>query len=441
MNAWAVWALVGFAAVGAARTAAAAPVDTIAIDGPIGPATAGYVSRAIEVSEADGATCLIVQLDTPGGLLDSMNAIVQAFYRSKVPIVVYVSPPGAGATSAGCFITLAADVAAMAPNTTIGAAHPVEMGGFGAEGADPVMTKKLENYGASVIEAIAERRHRNAAWAETAVRESASITAEKALQLRVIDLIAPDVPALLRELDGRTFGGRTLHTAQAEVNPIPMISRERLFQALWRPEVIFALMLIAIFGIIGELSNPGAILPGVAGGIALILSLYLGAALPISAAGVALIALALVLFILDVHAPTHGVLTVGGVVAFFLGSLLLFEPAGPGFRLSPALAGPAAIVMALFFLFVVGAGLRAQRLPRRVGPEAMVGQVGKAQTPIDRDGGTLSLAGETWNARSDVPIGVGQPAVIEAVHGLTLTVRPSASAEAAPAKAAPEIPR
>lgn len=400
-------------------------VGLIRIDGAISPATAGYVTRATQVAAAAGAQCLVVELDTPGGLLDSTKDIVQAFYASAVPVVVYVSPSGANAASAGCFITLAANVAAMAPNTSIGAAHPVEMGGTtGTETkGDDVMKKKLENFAVSYIEAIAERRHRNVEWARSAVRDSASITSEKALELKVIDLIARDMADLLRQLDGRDVEGRVLRTAGAEVVPIPMLARERVFQTLWRPEVLFVLMLIAIYGIIGELSNPGAILPGVAGGIALILALYMGSVLPISIAGVALIVLAVALFIIDVFAPSHGVLTGGGIVAFFLGALLLFEGAGPAFRLSLGLVVPGTIVTALFFIFVIGAGLRAQRLPVRAGRETLIGRVVPAVTRIDDVSGKLFVEGEYWTARSETPVEAGQSVVVVGIEGLTLTVK------------------
>jgi membrane-bound serine protease (ClpP class) len=402
-------------------------VSLIRINGAIGPATAGYIERATKISADRRAQCLIIQLDTPGGLLESTREIVQAFYASRVPVVVYVAPSGANAGSAGCFITLAADVAAMAPNTSIGAAHPVELGGgFGSGGSKPdeVMTKKLENFATSYIEAIADKRHRNVEWAKSSVRESASITSERALDLKVVDLIAGDVPELLRELDGRKFGERVLHTKDADVVSIPRLARERVFQLLWRPEFLFVLMLVAIYGIIGELSNPGAVLPGVAGGIALILALYMASVLPISVAGAALMVLALVLFGIDVFAPTHGVLTVGGIAAFFLGALLLFEGAGPAFRLSLGVIVPGTLLTAAFFLFVVGAGLRAQRLPVRVGREALLGRTVPALTPIATDSGKVFVEGEYWNARSETPVAEGAVVEIVAVRGLTLTVKP-----------------
>ncbi len=423
MKPWLCCLVAGVISYGALR---AESVTLIRIDGAIGPATAGYVSRATEAAGKAGAQCLVIQLDTPGGLLDSTKSIVQSFYSSPVPTVVYVAPTGANAGSAGCFITLAADVAAMAPNTSIGAAHPVEMGptGIGAESKDGVMTKKVENFAASYIEAIANKRHRNAEWAMASVRESASITSEKALDLKVIDLIATDVPELLQKLDGRKIGDRVLHTANAKVEPLPMIARERVFQLLWRPEVLFVLMLVAIYGIIGELSNPGAILPGVAGAIALILTLYMGSVLPISIAGVSLILLAVALFVIDVFAVTHGVLTGGGIIAFFFGALLLFEGAGPAFQLSMMAILPATILTAAFFIFVVGAGLRAQRLPVRNGRETLLGRVVPAVTAIDAKDGKLFVEGEYWNARSEIPVAPGTPVEILGFNGLTLNVRP-----------------
>ncbi len=400
-------------------------VGLIRIDGTIGPATASYIGRAINVAAADGRACLVIQLDTPGGLLDSTKQIVQQFYAAPVPIVVYVAPPGANAGSAGCFITLAADVAAMAPNTSIGAAHPVAMGGFGGdEKPDPIMTRKLENFAASYIEAIAERRGRNVDWAKSAVKDSASITAEKALELKVIEVVAKDLPDLLRQIDGREVRGHPLQTAAAVVVPIPMGAGERFFQLLWRPEVVFFLMLVAVYGIIGELSNPGAILPGVVGGIALVLVLYMSAVLPVNIAGLALIGLALVLFFIDVFAPTHGVLTAGGVIAFLLGALMLFNRAETGFRLSLVYIIPAALITAAFFAFVVGAGLRAQLLPVRAGRETMLGQRVTALERIDAQGGRVFVEGETWNATSDTPVDAGRPVEIVAISGLTLKVKP-----------------
>lgn len=404
--------------------ARAATVGLIKINGAIGPATANYISRSVHVAEKRNDVCLVIQLDTPGGLLDSTREIVQTFYASTIPTVVYVAPSGANAGSAGCFITLAADIAAMAPNTSIGAAHPVSMGPGGTGSTDEVMKTKLENYGSSYIEAIAQKRGRNVEWARSSVRESASITGEKALELKVIDILATDLPDLLKQLNGREVTGHALKTLNSSVVEIPMSTSEKLFQMLWRPEVMFVLMLAAIYGIIGELSNPGVILPGVVGGIALILALYMAAVLPVSAAGMALIGLSVVLFIADIYAPTHGVLTFGGIISFFLGAMMLFNRAGPAFHLSLAYILPATLVTALFFILVVGAGLRAQRLPVRAGAETMLGKTVAAVGLIDRAGGKVFVEGEYWNAASDTPVPAGEPVEIVAIKGLTLKVKP-----------------
>jgi membrane-bound serine protease (ClpP class) len=402
----------------------AANVGLIQINSAISPATAGYISRAVDVASSREDTCLIIQLDTPGGLLESTKEIVQKLYASGVPTVIYVAPSGANAASAGCFITLAADIAVMAPNTSIGAAHPVSMGGGSEQKMDDVMKQKLENYASTYIEAIAEKRGRNVEWARDAVLKSESITAEKAVDLKVVDFIAKDIPSLLDQLDGRVVNGKSLTTKGAKVVEIPMLARERVFQLLWRPEVLLLLMLATIYGLIGELSSPGAVLPGVVGAIALVLALYMASILPINLAGLALITLAVALFILDVFAPTHGVLTFGGIASFFLGALMLFNRSDPAFRLSLAYIIPATVITALFFIFVVGAGLRAQMLPVRTGKEAMLGKTAAVLAPVNAESGKVFFEGEYWNAVSETPIPAGQMAQIVGVIGLTLKVKP-----------------
>jgi len=417
---WLAWAT-------ASAAFAAEKVSFINIDGAIGPATATYISRSIETARSQNAQCLIIQLNTPGGLLDSTQKIVQSFLASPVPVIVYVAPTGATATSAGCFITIAASVAAMAPATTIGAAHPVSIGGFpsgGEEKPDQTMKQKLENFSVSYIETIAGKRQRNVEWAKSAVKDSASITAQKALELKVIDLIATDKADLLQKLNGRVVDGKPLKTAGAEIAEVKMSPAERVFQKLWRPEVMFILMLVAIYGIIGELTTPGAILPGVVGAIALILVLYLAAILPVNVTGLVLIALALMLFIFDVYAPTHGVLTVGGVIAFLIGSLMLFNRADPLYRLSLNYIIPATLITAAFFVFVIGKGLRAQRLPVKVGAETLIGRTVTALTPVDSHSGRIFVEGEYWNAVSDTPIEKDAQAEIAAVQGLTVKLQP-----------------
>ena len=416
-------------AVAAFATSAlpAEQVGMICIAGAIGPTTSSYVARAIRLADKQRFQCLIIKLDTPGGLLASTKEIVQSLLSSKLASVVYVAPAGATATSAGCFVTLAADVAAMAPGTSIGAAHPVEVGaGASTPKPDEVMQRKLENFAASFIESIAARRHRNAEWAKASVRESAAITAEKALDLKVIDLIAQDSLDLLRQLDGRIVNGTALRTKDAQIREVPMLVREKIFGRLWSPEVLYLLVLVTIFGIIGELSNPGTILPGVVGVIALMLALFMASILPVSATGLVMILLAVALFIADIFAPTHGVLTIGGIACFFFGSIFLFDTAQSAFRLSLAMIIPATIVTAAFFVFVFGAGLRAQRLPVKAGRESLLGKTASAVSPITGASGKVFVEGEYWNAMSDVPLDAGAEVEIVAVRGLTLKVTPKA---------------
>lgn len=406
-------------------TLQAAQVGLINLDGAIGPATASYVSRAVETAAAQNDECLVIQLDTPGGLLDSASEIVHTLYNSKVPTVVFVAPAPARAGSAGVFITMAADVAAMAPYTRIGAAHPVEIGASGeTETPDETMKTKIENDTAAFAESIADKRHRDAAWAVASVRQSVSITAEQALATNVIDLIANDVPDLLKKLDGRKVDGHVLHTANATVVEIQMNAWERFSQLFLRPEVMFILMLMVIYGFIGELSSPGAILPGVVGAIALILVLYMSAILPVNIAGLVLMGLAVLLFIADTYATTHGVLTTGGIIAFFLGAMMLFNHAAPGYHLSLRWIIPATVVTALFFIFIVGKGIRAQFRPAQTGKDAMIGKTVNALSRIDSSGGRVFIEGETWNAISPVPVETGQAVEVTAVDGLTLKVKP-----------------
>jgi membrane-bound serine protease (ClpP class) len=410
-----------------ATMASGARVCLSKVDGAIGPATASYIARSVDEAQSTGVQCLIIELNTPGGLLDSTRVIVQKLLGSTVPVVVYVAPTGATAASAGCFITLAANVAAMAPATTIGAAHPVTLGGLPSgdqSKPDQTMTQKLENFAVSYMEAIASRRNRNIEWAKSAVRESASITAEKALELKVVEIVARDLDDLLAQLNGRVVNGRPLETAAAQVVEIKTSVTEELLQMFWRPEVMFVLMLIAIYGLIGEMTTPGAILPGVVGAMALILALYMAAILPVNVAGLLLIGLAVALFLIDVFAPTHGVLTGGGILAFFVGSLMLFDRRDPLFRLSLYYIIPSVILTSGFFLLIVGKGLQAQRLPIRVGKETMLGKFVQAITPIDASGGRVFVEGEYWTARSDQSIKQGETVRIVAVEGLTVKVVP-----------------
>jgi len=419
----------GFITILALLLGAAAPaaqVGLIKIDGAIGPAAASYVSRALETAAAQDDACLVIQLDTPGGLLDSASQIVQSFYDSKVPTVVYVAPAPARAGSAGVFITMAADLAAMAPHTRIGAAHPVELSTGGeVEKTDDTMKLKIENDTAAFAQSIAEKRHRNVKWAIASVRDSASITSEEALQKNVVDLLATNLPDLLAQLDGREVNGKKLRTAGAGIVAIPMAPWEQLSQLFLRPETMFILMLMVIYGFIGELSSPGAVLPGVVGAIALVLVLYMSAILPVNVAGLVLMGLALLLFIADIFAPTHGILTAGGILAFFLGALMLFNHGDPGYQLSLRWIIPATLVTAAFFALVIGKGVRAQFKPAQTGREAMIGKTAPAQSRIDSAGGWVFIEGETWHATSETPIATGAMVKITGLSGLTLKVKPT----------------
>jgi len=403
--------------------ARAAQVGLIKIDGAIGPATANYISRTIAIAANQNDECLVIEMNTPGGLANSMDDIVQAFYAAKIPVVVYVSPEGAMAGSAGVYITLAADIAAMAPHTTIGAAHPVDMGNE-SETTNSIMMQKVGNAYTTVMQTIAEKRHRNVNWAMASVRDSITTNSEAALRLNVIDLIATNVPDLLQKLNGRSVNGKILKTAGASVVEIPRTPGEKFFQLFWQPEVMMLLMLIAIYGIIAEMSHPGAIFPGVAGALALILLLYMSATLPLNIAGLALILLAVALFIMDIFAPTHGVLTGGGIIAFFLGALMLFNHAPVAYRLPMSWIVSTTLVTAAFFVFFVSKGILAQRLPKSAGAETMLGKTVNALSRIDPQGGKVFIEGEYWNAVSEVAVKKDESVEIIAVEGLTLKVKP-----------------
>src|SRR5882724_3465346 len=388
MKRWIFIAIAGLV-FGAAATHAA-QVGLIKINGAIGPATANYISRALDLAANQNDECLVIELNTPGGLANSMEDIVQKFYAAKIPVVVYVSPEGAMAGSAGVYITLAADVAVMSPHTTIGAAHPVELGNEG-ETTNSIMMQKVGNAYTKVMQTIAEKRNRNVEWAKSSVTESKAITSEEALKMKVIDLIATNVPSLLKQIDGRKIGDKILRTANAEVVEIPMGAGEKFFQLFWQPQVMMLLMLVAIYGIIAEMSHPGAIFPGVAGALALILLLYMSATLPLNIAGVALILLALALFVMDIFAPTHGVLTGGGIIAFFLGALMLFNHAPAGYHLPMSWIVSTTLVTAAFFVLFVSKGIRAQFSPKKSGAETMIGKIVAAKSKIDSSGGKVFI--------------------------------------------------
>ena len=376
-------------------------VVAITVDGAINPASADFIHNAIEKADREKANCLIIRLNTPGGLLKSTRSIVSDLLVSPVPVIVYVAPGGAHAGSAGVFITLAANIAAMAPGTNIGAAHPVAMQGE----MDSTMNSKATNDAAAFIRSIADKRHRNLDWAEDAVRNSVSITAAEALQKNVIDIIAVDERDLLSQVDGKSiqlpFGERVLQTKGAVVEVYGMSIWEKILNIISDPSIAYILLLLGMYGIMFELYNPGAMLPGIVGVISLILAFYSMHSLPVNYAGVALIVFAVILSILELKIVSHGLLTIGGIVSLLIGSMMLIRTTS-GLELakiSRAVIFSATFVTTLFFLFVVGVGLKAQRRKVITGREGLGGITGIAMETLNPNG-IVMLEGEIWNAES-----------------------------------------
>lgn len=382
-------------------TVRAQKVYAIKIDGTINPSAAEFLHSSIQAATDQNAECLIIFLNTPGGLLKSTRVMVSDILESKIPIVVYVSPPGAQSASAGVFITLAAHVAAMAPGTNIGAAHPVTLQG----GMDSTMMEKATNDAAAFVRTIAEKRHRNIKWAEDAVRRSLSITETEALKTGVIDLIARNTDSLLAAIDGQTIelasGSATLHTRGQSVQQWEMNFTERLLDTLSDPNIAYVLMLLGIYGLLFELYNPGSVLPGVVGGISLILAFYSLHTLPINYAGLALIVFAILLFVADLKVASHGILTVGGLIALILGSMMLIrsDSALEFMQISWSVILTCAALSLVFFMFVIGFGLRALKSKPTTGSEGLLGEIGDTLTPLN-PGGRIKVHGEIWNAVS-----------------------------------------
>ena len=417
--------LVALAALLVPAVAAAAPqpVATIEIEGVINPVTLRLVGIAIDRAQAERAQALIIQLDTPGGLERSMRAIVQRMMNAEVPVIVYVAPTGARAASAGVFITMAAHVAAMAPATNIGAASPVALGGGTA---DKTMMKKVENDAAAFIRTVALKRGRNADWAEKAVREAVAITERDALKLKVIDLIASSVPDLLEKVDGRTIelpkGPVTLATKGAPVRPIEIGFRDRFLNVITDPNIAYVLMMLGMLGLFFELSNPGVTLPGVIGGICLILAFFAFQSLPINYAGLLLILFGIVLLIAEIKIVSHGVLAIGGMISMALGSLMLYDAPEVGFRVSWWIIGSMVLGTAGLFLFAVTAGVRALGRPALTGAEGLVGRTATVRERLGPEGQVL-VSGEIWRAIAEgEAFEPGAQVRIVAVDGLTLKV-------------------
>ncbi len=391
-------------------------VHRIIIEGVINPVATEYITHSIERAQQADAQALIIQMDTPGGLMESMHKIVKAIQASEVPVIVYVAPSGSRAGSAGVFITYAAHIAAMAPSTNIGSAHPV----FGSSptGAQPdtsttsTLMEKVVNDAVAKIRSLAEKRGRNADWAEKAITESANITEKEALQLHVIDFIAPSLDSLLTLVDGRKVEldvgiTKTLHTARAQVITYEMSWRQRLLDIISNPNVAYILLMLGIYGILFELYNPGSILPGVVGGICLILGLYALQTLPVNYAGFALIIFAVILFLLEIKIPSYGLLTIGGVISLIMGSVMLFESPLPFLRVSWQVITFVVILSVLFFVFAIGMAIRAHRKKPTTGDVGLIGEVGEVFKALNPEG-TVKVHGEFWKAVSDEPCRKGQ---------------------------------
>jgi membrane-bound serine protease (ClpP class) len=394
----------------------------IKINDVITPAVAEFISRSIEQATKENAACLIIQMDTPGGLDLSMRDIIKDIMNAEIPVIVYVGPSGARAASAGAIITIAADVAAMAPSTNIGAAHPVAVGGGKM---DRTMAEKVVNDAVAYVKSIAQKKGRNVDWAVRAVRDSVSIPETEALKLKVIDLIAKDLNELLEKIDGKTVekpkGAIKLATKGLKIKELEMGFRQRFLATLSNPNIAYILMMIGLVGLYFELAHPGAIFPGVIGGISLILAFFAFRTLPVNYAGVLLILLGIFLFIAEIKIASYGLLTMGGLVSLAIGSIMLFDSPAPFLRASFTVIIPTVLATAGFFVFVVAAALRAQLARPTTGSEGIVGEIGVAKTRLAPEG-KVFVHGEWWNAYADEGIEPEEKVRVLKNEGLKLKV-------------------
>ncbi len=402
-------------------------VEVLSLEGTINPVAVERLDKAIELAVENKAQCLIIQLDTPGGLDTSMRDMIKLMMNSEIPIVVYVAPKGSRAASAGVFITLAAHIAAMAPGTNIGAAHPVAMGIGGA--VDKEMMEKVVNDAAAYVKSIAEKRNRNAEWAEKAVRESVSITAEEALKLNVVDLMAEDITDLLEKLDGAEVEVMqktlTVMTKGASLHFMEMSFREKVLQTIADPNLAYILLMIGIWGIVLEFFHPGSLLPGIVGGICLILAFFALQILSFNMAGLVLIFLAVVLFVLDITVPSYGALTIGGIVSLALGSLMLIDPSAIYISISLEYIVIMVAFTSALFIFIVSYAIKAQFKKPATGPEGMVGSTGITRSNL-KTKGKIRIHGEIWNAileSSGEVIRKGEEVEVVRVEGMRLVVK------------------
>ncbi len=400
-------------------------VYILSIDGTINPAVSDYIVMGIDKAAENNAECVIVKLNTPGGLLKSTRVIVSEFLSSKIPIIVYVTPGGAQAASAGVFITIAANIAAMTPGTNIGAAHPVTMQGQ----MDSTMSEKVTNDAAAFIRSISDKRNRNVTWAEEAVRKSVSLTENEALKKNVINLIANNIEDLLKKVDGEKVetseGEKTLVTSNVKIINYDMNFSQKLLNILSDPNISYILFMLGLYGLLFEIFSPGAIFPGVIGGICIILAFYAMHTLPINYAGLALIIFAVILFVLEIKIVSHGVLMIGGIISLILGSLMLIDvkSAWGALTISWEIIAMIVVITILFFSIVIGLGIKAQKRKPATGAEGIIGEIGKAISDLDPNG-LVRVHGEIWDAESfDSKIETGNKIIVEQVNNLKLKVK------------------
>ena len=404
-----------------ATTTSAAKNDIyiIEVSDAISPGVAEYIKDGIASAEKEEASCVIIELDTPGGLAESMRLIIQDILGSKVPVVVFVSPAGARAASAGVMITMAADVAAMAPGTNIGAAHPVGAGGKDISGK---MSEKVINDMVAHAKSVAENRGRNEKWVEKAIRESVSATETEALKENIIDLIAKDTDDLIRQLNGRKIKEKgVLKLDDANIIYVEPTLRTKVLRTISNPNIAYILLMIGLAGLYFEFSHPGAIFPGVIGGIALVLAFFALQTLPVNYAGILLIVLAIIFFIMEMKITSYGLLSVAGIIALLLGSLMMFKGTGPDFKLSLRVLLPTLILVSGFFVFVAGLVFRAQISKPRTGSKGLVGEIGIVKQALAPEG-KVFVHGELWNARSDQAIDENEKVRVVNVVNLVLEV-------------------
>ena len=399
--------------------AADSEVLVVTVDDAIGPGVTEFIKDGLEKAQQENAACIIIELDTPGGLAEAMRSIIQEILGSSVPVVVYVSPAGARAASAGVMITIAADVAAMSPGTNIGAAHPVGAGGQDIEGK---MSEKVINDMVAHAKSVAERRGRNAEWVEKAIRDSVSVTETEALKLNIIDIVAEDIDDLIRQLDGREIAGKgALKLDKPKVTYMKESLRIKILETIGNPNIAYILLLIGLAGLYFELSNPGAIFPGVLGGISLILAFFAMQTLSVNAVGVLLIGLAVVLFVMEMKIASYGLLSVAGVVSLALGSLMLFEELPSGAGLSWSVMIPSLVLVSGFFVFAAGLVFRAQRSKPKTGASGLVGEIGIVKQSLSPEG-KVQVHGELWNAVAGTPIAENAKVRVISVDGLVIEV-------------------